>query len=349
MNNKKNIKFSIIIPCYDTGDYLDVCFQSLINQTIGIECLEFIVIDDASDDDKTIEKLKEYERKYPDNIILIINEENKGPGGCKNIAIKYATGEYVAYVDSDDWIDKCALERLYDLAKMYNADVVEFGNSITSVHDGNETHIFNNTEKPSLYLIDNEEKRKEFILPSDSTVICTDKIYSTKLIRDNNIVFAEKISYEEPPFSYMVRFFSERYLKVSDKYYYYFNRPGSMSDIERYKKNRFNIIDGYLVLLNQIIDKNLIYKYREESEFIFWCGAFYLPLFNIASANGFYTKEEYDYLQKTVSSKINNICENKYFKQIFEGLEIIGKITNLPVDDNTYEDVKELFIKITGR
>ena len=101
--------------------------------------------------------------------------------------------------------------------------------------------------------------------------------------------------------------------------------------------------------MNELSDKKLLVKFREEAEFIFWCGAFYLPLFNMAAANGFYTKEEYDYLQKTVSSKINNICENKYFKQIFEGLEIIGKITNLPVDDNTYEDVKELFIKITGR
>ena len=349
MNSDKYLKFSIIIPCHNTGDYLDICLQSLLNQTIGIDNLELIIIDDASDDDKTVAKLKEYEKQYPDNIILIINEKNMGPGGCRNVAINYASGEYVAYVDSDDWIDSYALERLYNFASSYSADVVEFGNTVISVHDGKEAHIINDDEKPKLYVIDDETKRKEFILPSDSGVVCWDKIYRTGLIKDNKILFAEKISYEEPPFSYIVRFFSKRYLIVPDKYYYYYNRPGSMSDIERYKKNRFNIIDGYLVLYEQIKEKALLSKYREEVEFIFWCGAFYLPLFNIASANSFYTKEEYEYLRKTVSSKIKNICENKYFKRNFVGMDIIGKITYLPVDDNSYEDIKELFVKLTGR
>ena len=349
MNENEYKKFTVIVPCYNTGDYLDICMQSLIDQTIGIECLEIIVIDDASDDGITPNKLKEYESKYPDNIVLIFNESNMGPGGCKNEAIRYASGEYTVYVDSDDWIDRYALKRLYDYAKTYDADVVDFCHTVVSEHDGRENHNNDLDVNPRLYVIDNEIDRKQFVLPSDSGVVCWDKIYRTKLIKDNNILFAEHISYEEPPFSYMVRFFADRYLVIRDAYYYYYNRPGSMSDIERYKKNRFNIIDGYLMLYEELDCKGLLRKYREEAEFIFWCGAFYLPLFNMAAANGFYTKDEYDYLQKTVSSKINNICENRYFNQTFSGLEIIGKITYLQTDDGTFDDIKQLFLGLTNR
>ena len=104
-------KFSIIIPCYSTHNYLDVCVNSLLKQTIGFDSLEIIFIDDNSNDNgHTVNKLKEYENKYPDNIVLILNDENMGPGGCRNIALEYASGEYIAYLDSDDWIDDDALE-----------------------------------------------------------------------------------------------------------------------------------------------------------------------------------------------------------------------------------------------
>ena len=93
-----------------------------------------------------------------------------------------------------------------------------------------------------------------------------------------------------------------------------------------------------------------LYDYAKtcDADVVEFCHT-YLPLFNMAAANGFYTKEEYDYLQKTVSSKINNICENKYFKQTFSGLEIIGKITYLPADENAFDDIKQLFWGLTNR
>ncbi len=343
-------KYSIIVPCNNSNDYLDVCVNSLLKQTIGFDSLEIIFIDDNSNDNgHTVNKLKEYENKYPDNIVLILNDENMGPGGCRNIALEYVSGEYVAYLDSDDWIDDDTLEKLYLIAKKHDADVVEFGFSNTGEHDGCMSHSKERSNECKVYEIKDESARKEFVLPSDSSVVCWDKIYRADMLKNNKISFAEHISYEEPPFSYTVRFFSDRYVVTSDRYYYYYNRPDSMSDIERYKKNRFNIVDGYIRLLNELSDKKLLDKFREEVEFIFWCGAFYLPLFNMAAAKDFYTKEEFISLQKMVKEHVNNICDNMYFKSMFSGLEIIGKVTYCMIDDNVYEEVRKLFSAIAGK
>ena len=340
--------FSVIIPCYNTGSYIDICMESVLNQTIGLENIEIIIVDDASGDNVTIEKLRKYENRYPDNIVLILNEANVGPGGCRNIGIEYASGEYMAYVDSDDWVDAHAFERLYDYAKEYDADVVEYGFSVTIVHDGKETHDRNNGKMPVLYEIDDIAKRKDFVLPYDSHLVGWNKIYRTSLIRDNKICYAEHISYEEPPFSYLVRFFSERYLIVPDELYYYYKRPGSMSDIERYKKNRFDIVKGYQVMLDEIINKGQMTEYKEEAEFIFWCGAFYLPMFNMATAGSFYTKDEYDDIREIVSSRVYDICSNSYFRKTFANLEVLGRITYLPASDTVYSDIKELFVKLAA-
>ncbi len=341
-------KYSIIVPCNNSNDYLDVCVNSLLKQTIGFDSLEIIFIDDNSNDNgHTVNKLKEYENKYPENIILILNDENMGPGGCRNIALEYASGEYIAYLDSDDWIDDDALENLYLIAQKYNADVVEFGFSNTGVHDGFMSHSKDRLNECEVYEIKDEDTRKEFVLPSDSSVVCWDKIYRTELLKKNNISFAEHISYQEPPFSYSVRFFAYKYVIVQEKYHYYYNRPGSMSDIERYKKNRFNIVNGYIRLLKELSEKGMMDRYKEEAEFIFWCGAFYLPLYNLAAANDFYTKDEFLDLQKIVSNRIGNICDNKYFLKTFSELLIIGKITYIKINDDVFEDIKRLFYQIT--
>ena len=110
-------KISLIMPVYNTADYLDISIGSVLEQTIGLDQIELIIVDDHSDDGRTVEKLKEYESQFPDNIILILNDSNMGPGGCRNTALEYASAEYVFFLDSDDWIDRDAFECLYTAAK----------------------------------------------------------------------------------------------------------------------------------------------------------------------------------------------------------------------------------------
>lgn len=114
---------SVIIPCYNVENYIDRCVKSLINQSIGVENLELIFVNDASTDG-TLTKLQNWEQTYPENIMVITYEENLRQGGARNVGLQYATGEYIGFVDSDDWIEPDMYELLYSIAKQKDFDQV---------------------------------------------------------------------------------------------------------------------------------------------------------------------------------------------------------------------------------
>lgn len=114
------IKVSVIIPVYNVEKYLKKCLDSLVNQTL--KEVEIIVVNDGSPDNsqKIIDK---YVKKYP-KLIKSFIKENGGQGTARNLGLKYAKGEYISFVDSDDWLDVTALESMYNLAKKDDSDIV---------------------------------------------------------------------------------------------------------------------------------------------------------------------------------------------------------------------------------
>ena len=105
-------KISIIIPCYMVEQYIDRCVNSLLNQSIGLENLELIFINDASPD-LTLSKLLDYEQLYPESILIIDSKENMKQGGARNLGLMYASADYIGFVDSDDWVEPTMFEKLY--------------------------------------------------------------------------------------------------------------------------------------------------------------------------------------------------------------------------------------------
>ena len=115
-------KISVIIPVYNVEQYLRECLDSCIHQTL--EDIEIVCVDDCSLDNSD-KILKDYAAK--DNRIKIIKHEtNKGPGAARNTGVTFATGEYIWFVDSDDWIAKEACQLLYNTAKKNDIDVLLF-------------------------------------------------------------------------------------------------------------------------------------------------------------------------------------------------------------------------------
>ena len=112
------IKISVIIPVYNVEQYLRECLESVINQTLSE--LEIICINDGSTD-SSLDILREYEQK--DNRIIVINKDNEGQAAARNIGISMAKGEYIGFLDSDDYIDSNFYEKLYNAAKKYKADI----------------------------------------------------------------------------------------------------------------------------------------------------------------------------------------------------------------------------------
>ena len=116
-----NPLISVIVPVYNVEDYLISCMDSIINQTL--ENIEVICINDGSTDE-SLKILKEYEKK--DERVKVYSKQNSGQGTARNFGLENAIGEYVLFVDSDDWIDIETCEILYDVAKSKELDLLIF-------------------------------------------------------------------------------------------------------------------------------------------------------------------------------------------------------------------------------
>ena len=117
----KETKVSVIIPVYNTEKYLRQCLDSVVNQTL--RDIEIICVDDGSTDG-SIEILREYEQK--DSRVKVLCQKNQYAGVARNNGLNYASGEYVFFMDSDDYCCHELLERAVDRAKMVDADIVVF-------------------------------------------------------------------------------------------------------------------------------------------------------------------------------------------------------------------------------
>ena len=114
-------KVSIIVPFYNVEEYIERSIKSLVEQSL--EDIEIILVNDGSKDGSE-EIAKEYKRKYPDKIVYL-EKENGGLSDARNYALPYATGEYIAFLDSDDYVEEEMYEEMYVTAKMDKADIVE--------------------------------------------------------------------------------------------------------------------------------------------------------------------------------------------------------------------------------
>ncbi|WP_157151003.1 glycosyltransferase [Brachyspira sp. SAP_772] len=126
----ENIKITIIAPVYNVEPYLKECLDSLINQTL--KEIEIICIDDCSTDN-SYQILDEYAKK-DDRIVILQNDENRGVGYTRNIGEKLAKGEYLYFIDPDDYISLNFLECMYNTAKKYNSDIVQTLNIYTNTN-----------------------------------------------------------------------------------------------------------------------------------------------------------------------------------------------------------------------
>ena len=178
-----NKKFSIIVPVYNAEKYIKKCIDTLINQTY--KNIEIILINDGSTD-LSFEICNQYARK--DERIILINQENKGVSYTRNRAINISTGEYIIFVDSDDY---CELNMLEEISKNLNSyDIICFGFSKV-FKSNNETLI---DTKPPISV--NELKTKIF---NDDNFrgFLWNKVFSSNIIKKNNIAFNEKIHFCE--------------------------------------------------------------------------------------------------------------------------------------------------------
>lgn len=235
-------KLSIIIPVYNTEDYLEECLKSVINQSL--KEIEIIIIDDGSTDN-SLKIAREFEKK--DSKIKVFEEKNQGAATARNIGIEKARGEYITFVDSDDAININTYKYLYNLASANNYDLLKF--NIELVFDNKRmAELVNKEIAPEIKIIQNRAK----IL--DNHVSACSKILKTDFLKENNLTFPDNLAYEDILFHWKCCLYAKNSALV--EYPFYFYRKGIQSTSLIKSKKTFDIFKIHEMTLNLIKEKS---------------------------------------------------------------------------------------------
>ena len=286
-------KVSVIVPVYNTENYIEKCLNSLVNQTL--EDIEIIVINDGSTDDSE-NLIDKFIGKYP-NKIKYYKKENGGLSDARNYGLNYVTGEYIGFIDSDDYIELSMYEKMYNLAQNEQADIVECDFT---------------WEYPDKIKIDTgiEYKDKEDLF-TNSRVMACNKIFKKDIIDD--IKFPKGLRYEDVEFFYKLLPNVNKIAVLKEPLYYYIQRESSISNLQNERTAEiFTILNNILEFYKE---KNIYDKFKIELEYMyirFLLGSSFLRMVKIKDK-----KVRKDLLQKTIDllyEKFPNWRNNKILK-----------------------------------
>ena len=271
----KKYKISIIVPVYNVEKYLARCLDSILCQTF--EDIEIICVNDGSKDN-SLKILESYSEK--DDRIKIVNKENGGLSSARNEGLKYVTGDYVSFVDSDDWIESDTYELALSAMEKNNADFVSWGAKVVLDNDVNENSVSIISAKNyhNIRLIGYQNLNDNIL--SKATVTVWNKLFKTSIILDNKLTFPNGLLYEDNEFFYKYSIYCKSAYFIDKYLYNYFQRSnsiiGKMNDkqsmkvadyitiyeniYEFYERN--NLISKHKVLLSNIFNSFLWNTYK---------------------------------------------------------------------------------------
>jgi len=253
-------KISVIIPVYNVREYLAMCLDSVCWQSL--KDIEIICVNDGSID-KSLAVLHAFARR--DKRIRIIDKENAGSGVARNEGLKIAAGEYVFFLDGDDWLEKDALEKMYNAAAKDDLDILIFGGSSCRVkgsrfkksHGGYTYKKLPQKYKNKIFSA-NDIKKDIFKFPA---TIWT-KLYKREFLINNNIKFQEiKIGQDQLPFFHSMIAGERIGLLHKNLYCYRKNRSGSAMTVK--KKKNFSPIYVFYGIENLLNDLGKTEEYQD--------------------------------------------------------------------------------------
>ncbi len=257
------MKLSIIVPVYNMAGEgkLEFCLQSILAQTI--RDYEIIAVDDASTDNSA-EILADYQARYPERFRAIYLPENRKQGGAKNAGLDVACGEYVGFVDSDDFIAPCMYERMLARAEETGADMVGCDYYVTyqySFEPGSLQH----SNRPEQSGVLDEEKYKSLILDTGSLVM---KIYKRSLFEEPKLRFPEHMFYEDNAIATGLMLRAKHFEYLQEPFYYYYQHSASTVHTITEERCR-NRMDAMKMMLQNVTETGALEQYPAEIAFRF--------------------------------------------------------------------------------
>lgn len=313
-------KVSVVVPCYNVSECLGHCMDHLIRQTIGIENIEIILVDDASTDNgATWEVIMQYEKQYPESIIAIALEENHRQGGARNVGISYASGEYLIFCDADDWLRTEALGLLCMVMEKTETDVVEFCYKKVYEYTGEEMPLESGNGNYELNDINDEKRRELLVTFTDNFGLgCMVKMYRMSLIKEHNIRFAEYLICEEPSFTLPVRLYEKKHIFLDMVLYYYYQKPGSTMN-SSWDDRKLDNVNVWIILYKDLRERGFLEKYPVELEYAFWGWGIELTVGMLINRGYTLQAEELAYLREIALKYCPDIRHNPYFAKYREG------------------------------
>ena len=306
-------KVSIIVPVYNVELYIEKCLESLVNQTL--EEIEIIIVNDGSkDNSKKI--INKYIEKYP-NKIVYLEKENGGLSDARNYGIQYATGEYIAFLDSDDYVKTDTYEKMYNKAKNDNADLVECDFYWSYKNKNKEDIGFRYTND-----------KKEMI--EKIRVVAWNKLIKKEIIVDNNLKFPKGLRYEDVEFTYKLILYINKVSFIEEPMIYYVQRDNSISKVQNDRtKEIFSVLENVI----DYYKSNGFYKeYKTVLEYIYVRYIFCSSLLRMVKIKDKKIRQDLlEYSWNTVYAKFPNwkkneiLNNNKTIKNLY--LKSINKIT----------------------
>lgn len=292
------IKISIIIPCYNVEKYLNECLDSLVNQTF--KDFEIICVDDGSSDN-TLLILKQYEQKYP--YIKVITQENQYAGVARNNGMKHAQGEYLLFLDSDDFFELDMLEKVYDKAISTKADIVLFDGSCYCDIEKKSRENKNFLHTYLLKDLDTFSKENTDLVYQITTPSLWTKLFNKELIFKNKIQFSQTKNSNDIYFSYLALAHANKISFINEKMVHYrINTSVSLQD--NFLFNTTYIFDALLDTYYELKRKNLYTKNIEKS------------FVNAVVSNIFYNYKKIGYLEDQIEF-VRKLVDHELYQEVF--------------------------------
>lgn len=312
-------KISIIIPCYNVERYIDRCLASVMGQTIDLERLEVICVNDASTDGTWV-KLREWERRYPDNILLVDCEENGKLGRARNIGLGYVSGNYIAFLDSDDWMEPDAYERLYELICKYQCEVVQF-QFVRDDGAGNVWESQNRRDREDFCLdLSDDEERRKLLATAIMDNGCTDKLYTREFIEKNCLCFPEGRTYEDIYWGVLTQLCAERVYFFNEKLYHYYINPNSIV-MKKDEPYHMDIFITTMEMWEECRRRGALDKYPREMELNFLIYYYLGGLKMLALRYSDLKYQEYQDMCRTVMQTVPEYKTNPYLGQVLDNMQ----------------------------
>ncbi|MCI8417925.1 MAG: glycosyltransferase family 2 protein [Lachnospiraceae bacterium] len=296
--DRKLVKISIIVPVFNIASYVKKCIESILSQSF--DEYELILVDDGSTDE-SLKILQDYERLNSKKI-KVISQSNQGQGEARNVGIKIAKGEYLLFVDGDDYLAQEALTYLAYIVKREQADVVAF--DLANVdYNGNMLGVLSGVSKEGGL---KEQTVKEYLITIPPTPC---KLWKKDLLLKKDIWFRSKVWYEDLEFTMKALAHVKKIYYTPMQLYFYVHRNNSTMNNKIFVEKNSDIFTVFNGIIDYYKKQGIFQIYIKEIEYLAVLHVLYYATVRVNRIDKSSTlqKEIYEYITKNFPTFKDNL------------------------------------------